>query len=152
LLSNLQDYKQNVKNYGRHKSLRIPAAHGHGSERSANRAIHILYDGSCPICCRKVAFLKRRDHAGKIFFSDIRSTENLSEPTGLPKEQLEKQIHAILPDGTGISRMAVIRAAYWEVDLGWVAAPTGWPVLRPLFDRLYDFVAKYRQTISRLWR
>jgi len=65
-------------------------------------------------------------------------------------EQLEKQIHAVLPDGTVIRRMDVIRAAYREVGLGWLALPTGWPILRPLFNALYDGVAKYRQSISRL--
>ena len=65
-------------------------------------------------------------------------------------EELEKQIHAILPDGTVINRMDVIRAAYKEVGLGWISAPTGWPILRPLFDALYGVVAKYRLSISRL--
>lgn len=118
----------------------------------ATRATRILYDGNCPICCRKVAFLKKRDRAAKLCFSDIRSTENLSEQAGIPMEQLERQIHAVLPDGTVISRMDVIRAAYREVGLGWLAAPTGWPVLRSLFDVLYGLVAKYRQSISWLWR
>ncbi len=67
-------------------------------------------------------------------------------------KQLEKQIHAILPDGTIISRMDVIRAAYREIGLGWLTVPMGWPLLRPLFDGLYGLVAKYRLSISRFFR
>ncbi len=66
--------------------------------------------------------------------------------------QLEKQIHAILPDGSLVSRMDVIREAYRAIDLYWLIAPTGWPILRPLFDWLYDFVAKHRMPISRFFR
>ncbi len=116
----------------------------------ANRPIRILYDGNCPICRRKVAFLKKRDRKGKLRFSDIREAEGLPKQTGIPMEQLEKQIHAVLPDGTVIRRMDVIRAAYREVGLGWLAAPTGWPILRPCFDALYGLVAKYRLAISHL--
>lgn len=116
------------------------------------RPIHILFDGDCPICCRKVAFLKKRDRAGKLLFSDIRQENDLPSQTGIPREQLEKQIHAVLPDGRVVSRMDVIRSAYREVGLGWLAAPTGWPLLRPLFDVLYRGIAKHRKSISRLWR
>jgi predicted DCC family thiol-disulfide oxidoreductase YuxK len=115
-------------------------------------AIRILYDGGCPICCRKVRFLQKRDRSGKLCFSDIRAAGFQPLETGVPMAELEKQIHAVLPGGTVISRMAVIRAAYREVGLGWLAAPTGWPLLRPLFDGLYALVAKYRTTISRLFQ
>lgn len=115
-------------------------------------SIHILYDGNCPICRRKVAFLERRDHKGNLRFSDIRKAGGLPPQTDIPMDQLEKQIHAVLPNGTVISRMDVIRSAYRAIGLGWLAAPTGWPVLRTLFDVLYGLLAKYRQAISRLWR
>ena len=65
--------------------------------------------------------------------------------------ELEQQIHAVLPDGTVIRRMEVIRAAYRKIGLGWLTAPTGWPLLRPLFDTLYAGVAKHRQTLSRVF-
>jgi len=113
-----------------------------------NHPIQILYDGNCPLCCRQVDFLKRRDSKERLRFSDIRSARNLP----LPIEQLEKQIHAVLPDGSIVERMDVIRAAYQEVGLGWIAAPTGWPILRSCFDALYGMVATNRQAISRLRR
>jgi predicted DCC family thiol-disulfide oxidoreductase YuxK len=114
--------------------------------------IRILYDGNCPICCQKVAFLNRRDHKGRLNFSDIRDSGFQPEETGIPMAELEKKIHAILPDGSIIQRMDVIRAAYREIGIGWLAAPTGWPVMRPVFDKLYDLVAKNRLRISRFLR
>lgn len=112
-------------------------------------SIRILYDGNCPICCQKIDFFKRRDHADVLRYSNIRSAEFLPEESGVSFEELEKQIHAILPDGAIVKRMDVIRAAYKEIGLGWLVAPTGWPLLRSLFDFLYAFVAKHRLFISR---
>ena len=123
----------------------------HLSSMPENNSIRILYDGDCPICCRKTAFLKRRDHKEKLHFSDIREANFQPLETGISMKELEKQIHAILPDGSVINRMDVIRAAYHEIGLGWIAAPTGWLILRPLFNGLYGFGAKYRQSISRLF-
>ncbi|MCF7818335.1 MAG: DUF393 domain-containing protein [Kiritimatiellales bacterium] len=116
-----------------------------------DQAIRILYDGNCPICCRKVRYLQKRDRAGALRFSDIRDMDFQPSTIGIPMEELEKQIHAVLPDGSVISRMEVIRAAYREIGLGWLAAPTAWPLLRPLFDCLYGLVAKYRLSISRFF-
>lgn len=114
--------------------------------------IRILYDGSCPICCGKVKFLKKRDAKGKFSFSDIRAADFQPLEIGISMEVLEKQIHAVMPDGSVISRMEVIRAAYREIGLGWLASPTGWPILRPLFDRLYEQIAKNRKSISRFFQ
>ena len=121
----------------------MPKAHIACMERK--ESIRILYDGDCPICRRKAAFLQRRDKNGKLDFSDIRANDFLPLENGVPMAELEKQIHAILPNGNMITRMDVIRAAYHEIGLGWVAAPTGWPIFRPLFDALYGVVAKYRR-------
>ena len=114
--------------------------------------IRILYDGNCPVCCRKVEFLRHRDHRSKLIFSNIREADLQFFETGIAMNELEKKIHAILPDGTLIQSMDVIRAAYREIGLGWLATPTGWPILRPFFDKIYEFVAKYRLGISRFLR
>ena len=112
----------------------------------------ILYDGDCPICRRKVVFLQRRDKRGRLRFSDIRNQAFQPMERGIGFQTLERQIHAVLPDGTVVSGMDVIRAAYRETGLGWLAAPTGWPLFRPLFDVLYGFVARNRRAISRFFR
>lgn len=111
--------------------------------------ICILYDGNCPICCAKRDFLQRRDRKGTLAFTDIRSTafQGLEIPISI--ELLEREIHSIGPDGQILRGMEVIRAAYQEIGLGWLAKPTGWPLFRPLFDRLYEIVARNRTHISK---
>ncbi len=109
----------------------------------------ILYDGNCPICCAKRAFLQRRDRNEKLTFADIRSAEfqDLEIPVSIAL--LEREIHSVRPDGQILRGMEVIRAAYREIGLGWLATPTGWSLLRPLFDRLYAWVARNRIPISK---
>lgn len=114
--------------------------------------ILILYDGNCPMCRRKVTFLKRHDHNHRLRFNDISAPTFATEKVNISPQQLESQIHAQLPDGQIITRMDVVRAAWREIGLGWLAAPTGWPLLRPLFDLFYGFVAHHRMKISRLFR
>ena len=114
-------------------------------------SMEILYDGNCPICRRKVSFLQKRDKNERLSFSDIRNPEFNCMESGRSIAELEKQIHAILIDGAVIHRMDVIRAAYREIGLGWLVKPTGWPILRPLFDNLYGFIAKHRLSISRFF-
>jgi predicted DCC family thiol-disulfide oxidoreductase YuxK len=99
-----------------------------------------------------MTFLKRRDQAGRLCFTDIRNAPELPRETGVPMDLLEKQIHAFLPDGTVAGRMDAIRVAYRSVGLGWLVTPTGWPVLRPCFGVLYGIIAKYRMSISRIVR
>lgn len=82
-------------------------------------------------------------------FADIRSTafQRLEVPVSI--DLLEREIHSIRPDGQILRGMEVIRAAYQEIGLGWLAKPTGWPLFRPLFDWLYAFVARNRIHISK---
>lgn len=114
--------------------------------------MRIFYDGNCPLCCRKRDFLKQRDRNNKLLFSDIRDDRFQPEEIGVSFEELEKQIYALLKDGSIVKRMDVIREAYRELGMGWLIAPTGWPFFRPLFDALYLLVAKYRMTLSRLFK
>ncbi|MDZ8117668.1 thiol-disulfide oxidoreductase DCC family protein [Pontiella agarivorans] len=111
----------------------------------------ILYDGDCPICCAKRDFLMRRDPRGALEFSDIRDPDFRPPADHLTIDMLAAEIHAVTPEHEVLRGMEVIRAAYRAIGIGWLAAPTGWRLLRPLFDRLYIFVAKNRLKISRLF-
>ncbi len=112
----------------------------------------IFYDGDCPLCCAKRDFLQRRDRKGVLQFSNIRALdfqplENLPD-----RDVLAFEIHSVAPDGRVLRAMEVIREAYRMIGLGWLMAPTGWPLLRPLFDRLYTHVARNRHRYSRMFR
>jgi predicted DCC family thiol-disulfide oxidoreductase YuxK len=60
-------------------------------------------------------------------------------------------LHGVLPDGRKVTGVAAFREAYRAVGLGWVAAPTGWPVLRQVFDLLYVVFARYRVRLGGLF-
>lgn len=116
------------------------------------RELLIIYDGDCPICCAKRDFLKRRDKRGTLSFSDIRNPDFVSPAEGVDFQSLEAEIHSITIDGKVLRGMEVIRTAYKAIGIGWIAAPTGWPILRPIFDWLYAKVAGNRQKISKVLR
>ncbi len=60
-------------------------------------------------------------------------------------------LHVRTPDGRVVCAMEAVRAAYRAVGLGWLVAPTGWPGLRPVFDRLYAAFARNRLTWGAAW-
>jgi predicted DCC family thiol-disulfide oxidoreductase YuxK len=99
-----------------------------------------------------VTHLKRLDRYGKMEFINFREPDFAAKELPVSMQSLEKQIHAITPEGEIISRMDVIRKAYQLAGRGWMVAPTNWPLLRPLFDALYMLVASNRMFISRLFR
>ncbi|QBG46911.1 DUF393 domain-containing protein [Verrucomicrobia bacterium S94] len=113
----------------------------------------ILYDGNCPLCCAKRDFLMRRDRRGALEFADIRDPDFCLPLDGIPLDMLAAEIHAITNERQVLHGMEVIRAAYRAIGIGWIAAPTGWPLLRPFFDLLYTHIARNRLKIShRLFR
>ena len=104
----------------------------------------LLYDGQCRFCRRKIRMLRKLDRHNRLIFCDLRSGLPADIPLNLPLEELEKQIHAVLPDGTVAAGMEAVRSVFRRIGLGWLTAPTGWPVLRFIADAAYRFIARNR--------
>lgn len=111
--------------------------------------IRMLHDGACPLCSREVRFLRKRDKRDRIVFEDI--ADPAFDPTkyGLTAADVEGKMHGVLPDGTVVTGVEVFRRAYRAIGYGWLVAPTGWPVLRWVFDGLYWCFAKIRPYLGR---
>lgn len=110
----------------------------------------VLYDGGCPLCVREVNFLHRKDQRGSLKFVDINDPDYCAETwNGITYRQAMARIHAITADGTVLKDVAVFRAAYRLIGLGWIYQPTTWPVIGPAIDALYRQWAKYRLLITR---
>ena len=108
-------------------------------------ALTLLYDGGCPLCLREVRFLQRRDQQASIRFVDVNADDYAPAcHSGISYRQAMARIHAIRSDGTVLTDVAVFREAYRLIGLGWVYAPTTWPLVGPLVDRLYSFWASQR--------
>lgn len=109
----------------------------------------LLYDGACPLCRREAAFLRRRNAGGALAFEDISAPDFNPAVYHLTCEQLSGVIHGVYPDGRVICKMSVFREAYRVIGWGWLLAPTGWPGLRWLADRGYEWFARHRLAIGR---
>jgi predicted DCC family thiol-disulfide oxidoreductase YuxK len=111
----------------------------------------LLFDGGCPLCLREVRFLQRRDHQGEpqLAFVDIQAPDyRAKEHGGITYRQAMGRIHAITAEGEVLRDVAVFRRAYQLIGLGWLYAPTSWPLLAPLADRAYQLWARWRLPLT----
>ena len=58
------------------------------------------------------------------------------------------RIHAITAEGKVLRDVAVFREAYRLVGLGWLYAPTAWPLLGPLVEQAYALWAGWRLRLT----
>lgn len=112
--------------------------------------IKLLYDGACPLCLREVNFLQKQDAGrGIVTFVDIADDAYTpSDHGGLDFEAAMGRIHAILADGSVLQNVEVFRQVYAALGIGWMYAPTRWPLIGPIVDRLYDLWADWRLKLT----
>jgi predicted DCC family thiol-disulfide oxidoreductase YuxK len=114
----------------------------------------ILYDGGCPLCRREVDMLRKRDQRAhpsqpRLAFIDIDAPDyDPSTAQGVTYREAMGRIHAIDASGTVLRDLAVFRQAYALVGLGWVYAPTRWPVLGRLAEAAYAIWARLRLLLT----
>ena len=127
-----------------------PVEMGHGVGQMNSWRFKLLYDGDCPLCRREAAFLQRRNRRGWLAFENIADPKFDPTAYGTTREDLMGVIHGVFPDGRLVRKVAVFREAYRAVGLGWLLAPTGWPGLRWLADRGYEWFARHRLEIGNI--
>jgi predicted DCC family thiol-disulfide oxidoreductase YuxK len=106
--------------------------------------LKLLYDGACPFCRREVDWLKRRNRNLLLTFEDIADPQFDPAKYGLTREEVNAELHGILPDGKVVRGMTAVRAAYQGIGLGWLLAPTALPGIRQVADRFYAAFARNR--------
>lgn len=109
----------------------------------------LLYDASCPVCRLEMDHLRERCTDGRLLFVDISAPGFDPATYGATLEDMNAVIHGIAADGRTLRGVEVLRLAYAAAGLGWVLRPTGWPLLRPVFDVGYRVFARNRYGISR---
>ncbi|MBE9138739.1 DUF393 domain-containing protein [Nodosilinea sp. LEGE 07088] len=128
-----------------------PAASAHDVAQGSNSwKIKLLYDGDCPLCVREVKFLRKKDGGrGLVAFTDIAAADYAAEDNGgVDFATAMGRIHAVLPDDTVITNVEVFRQVYAALGIGWIYAPTGWPVIGGLVDWVYGLWADWRLAIT----
>jgi predicted DCC family thiol-disulfide oxidoreductase YuxK len=107
--------------------------------------IRVLFDGECPLCAREIRFIEWLDRGrGRIEFEDICKPSFDPSAYGLDAVRVMARMHGVLPDGSIVEGFEVFRRAYEAVGLGWLLAPTRWPLLRDIFESGYRIFAKNR--------
>lgn len=112
--------------------------------------INLLYDGECPLCLREVSFLQKKDAGrGLVKFTDIADLSYDPAPNGgIDFETAMGRIHAVRADGTVVKNVAVFQEVYSALGIGWMYAPTRWPVIGPLVNKIYDLWAEKRLVMT----
>ncbi len=110
----------------------------------------MFFDGACPLCSREAKLLMKRDTKGRIRFIDTTSADFNPAQYGISTDP-NRLIHGMMADGTIVRGVEVFRQVYKELGLGWLLAPTGWPVSKQIFDLLYLLFARNRMAIGRLF-
>ncbi len=110
--------------------------------------VEVFFDGDCPLCLREINWLKRRDRAGRIRFTDISAAGFEAMQYGKTQEELMARIHGRLPKGDFIEGVEVFRRLYSAVGLAWLVAPTRLPGVRILLDWCYRIFAKNRLRLT----
>ena len=107
--------------------------------------IRVLFDGECPLCKREIGMLEKLDRGrGQIDLEDISQADFDPTAYGLEIEDLMARIHGVLPDGRIVEGLEVFRRVYAAVGLGWLMAPTRWPLLREISEAGYRIFAQNR--------
>jgi predicted DCC family thiol-disulfide oxidoreductase YuxK len=110
----------------------------------------IYYDASCPMCASEMLALKDRDAHDRLILIDCSAAGFPDQVEGVSRQAMMELIHA--RDAGGVWRVGVevFEAAYRAAGLTWAARLWGNRFLRPLWSRLYPWVARNRQSLSRL--
>jgi predicted DCC family thiol-disulfide oxidoreductase YuxK len=120
---------------------------------SAAWPLVIYYDASCPLCREEMHALIAHDVQARLQLVDASPAAFEDEHTraaGIAHAALMQLIHARDRNGRWYRGVEVFELAYGAAGLGRIAAMWGHPRLRPLWDRLYPWVARFRQPLSRL--
>jgi predicted DCC family thiol-disulfide oxidoreductase YuxK len=109
----------------------------------------LYYDGKCPFCTREMTRLAHWDTAGRLAFVDIAQAGFDPAPLGKSMNDLNRAMHSVTADGTILTGIDSMLAAYPLAGHGALVWPLRMPLLRPLLSSMYLLFARHRYTLSR---
>ena len=118
-------------------------------KETASPQLTLLFDGGCSLCTREVVFLRKRDRLHRIAFVDINSVDY--EPAdygGISYEAAMGRMHGLDANGEVVFDVAVFRKAYQLIGLGWLYAPSTWPIVSTLVNLAYRVWARLRLPLT----
>jgi predicted DCC family thiol-disulfide oxidoreductase YuxK len=114
-----------------------------------NGTYAVLFDGECPMCRRAVDHLSRWDREGVLELKPVQDPgveERFPEVAG---RNLEESIHLVGPEGevwTGAAAVEKLMSVLpgWR----WLSRLFDIPLVRPLGERVYRWVARNRYRLT----
>lgn len=124
-----------------------------GTDRPVRLPLTVFYDASCPLCAGEMRALKARDRGDRLALVDCSAPEFEEAELlgdGLRRSDLMRLIHARDAHGRWFVGVDAFEAAYRAAGLETAARIWGSPRWRPFLGRIYPWIARYRQLLSRL--
>ena len=109
----------------------------------------VFYDHACPLCRSEMLRLKARDRHERLVLLDINGPEFDETFWSVTRSDAAESLHVLTANREWLTGMSAIRHVYAQVGLGWLMAPTGWPLFSSVADLAYRFIAPNRFVISR---
>ena len=107
----------------------------------------LLYDGKREAVRDEMNDLRSADGDHRLLFVDVSESRFDPEPYGEPLDELRETIHAVRPDGRVLKGDGVRHVAYAAVGRGWMFAPLGWHITRPLTELVYWVISQHRYVL-----
>jgi len=120
---------------------------------AAQFPLTIFYDAGCPLCTKEMQAIKDYDHRDRLRLVDCSGADFVDADAacaGIVRADMMRLIHARDAAGHWFIGMDVFVLAYREVGIEAMARLWSNRWLRPLWDRLYPWVADHRMGLSRL--
>ncbi len=106
--------------------------------------IDIFYDGACAMCRRQIARMSKLDRAGRLRMHDITAPTFRASDWGRDPDELLREVHARLEDGTWVGGVEVFRSVLADAGFGPLVGLSRLPGVAPILDRVYRRVARTR--------
>jgi predicted DCC family thiol-disulfide oxidoreductase YuxK len=122
-------------------------------KRAVRYPLTVFYDASCPLCVREMEALRARDRHCRLELVDCSASQFDDEgllAEGITRDKLMRLIHVRDAHGRWLVGVAGLEAAYRAVGREGAARFWGSRHFHPLLRPLYAWVARHRQTLSRL--
>jgi predicted DCC family thiol-disulfide oxidoreductase YuxK len=112
----------------------------------------VYYDKSCPLCATEMQVIQDLDWRGRLKLVDCSAPDfddiSLAKE-GVTREAMMTKLHARDPEGRWLVALDAFEAVYASAGLTRTARLWANPKLRPVLDRIYPWIARHRQALSK---
>ena len=115
--------------------------------------MRIYYDASCPLCRTEITALKQYDANKRLEIVDCSPenfTDEFADKAGYRRAKMMRLIHARDAAGQWLIGVSVFEAAYGATGIIGMQKMWANPILRPVWDRIYPWIADNRMFLSKL--